>query len=131
VDVVRVLLAAGTNVHAGGRWAPSDDALVHAVIGNQVPILRLLLAAGANAHAGDGWPLRWAIEHGYEIAEVLRQAIAAADPLSAGPELRLPTYGPEDMAVLLREATEEQTMMGVSRPNAVGTRREPTPLPHL
>ncbi len=131
VDVVRVLLAAGANVHAGGRWARSDDALVHAVIGNQVPILGLLLAAGGNASAGDGWPLRWAVKHGYEIAEVLREAIAAANPLSAGNEHKIPIYSAEDLKVLLREATAEQALMGGSTRRAAGATREYVPMPHL
>jgi ankyrin repeat protein len=59
VDVVKVLLAAGANVHVN-----NDYALRVASENGHVDVVKVLLAAGANVHVYNDYALRWASDNG-------------------------------------------------------------------
>lgn len=66
-ETVRVLLAAGANVHAG-----DDHALRGSALDGYVETVKVLLAAGANVHADDDQALCWAAGSGHmETVKVL------------------------------------------------------------
>lgn len=64
---VKVLLAAGANVHAA-----DNEALCNAAANGCTDVARLLCAAGADAHARDHLALRWALgSRHFETADAL------------------------------------------------------------
>ena len=66
-EVVKVLLAAGADVHAR-----DDHALRWASLHGRASIVRLLLEAGADVNARDDHALRWAVENGHdEVIKIL------------------------------------------------------------
>jgi Ankyrin repeats (3 copies)/Ankyrin repeat len=99
-ECVRLLLAAGANVHA-----MDDEALREASVFGHAECVRLLLAAGANVHAMDDEALRWTSESGYtECARLLLQAGANVHA-SHDYALRLASYnGHTECARLLVQA---------------------------
>jgi len=75
VEVVRLLLAAGADVHA-----QDDEALREASMEGHAEVVQVLLAAGANVHANNDRALRMASKYGH--AEVVQMLLAAgATPL--------------------------------------------------
>lgn len=70
-DTVKVLLVAGANVHAVG-----DYALRGAAKNDHTETVKILLAAGADVHAWDDWALRFAARNGNtETMQVLARHI--------------------------------------------------------
>lgn len=66
-ETVKVLLAAGANVHAA-----DNEALCNAAANGCTDVARLLCAAGADAHARDHLALRWALgSRHFETADAL------------------------------------------------------------
>ena len=70
VEVVKLLLAVGADVHA-----EDDFALRRASRYGHVEVVKLLLAAGADVHAKDDYALRWASKYGQ--VEVVKLLLAA------------------------------------------------------
>jgi len=76
-EVVRILLAAGADVHAN-----NDAAIYWAALGGHVEVVRLLLAAGADVHADRENALRRAAGSGH--VQMVRLLLdAGADPTLA------------------------------------------------
>ncbi len=72
VSVVRVLLAAGTDVHAR-----NDEALCLASNRGHVEVVLALLAAGADIHAEDNEALHLASRYGHvEVVQLLKQYVS-------------------------------------------------------
>ena len=67
VEVVRLLIAAGADVHRYG-----DYALRAASLNGHAEVVQMLLYAGANVHARDSSALRYAVENGHvEVIKIL------------------------------------------------------------
>jgi len=71
-EMVKVLLTAGADVHTG-----DDSALRWASDNGHTEVVKVLLAAGADVHANNDSALRWASDEGHaEVVEVLKDHIA-------------------------------------------------------
>lgn len=82
VAAVRLLLAAGADVHDG-----HEDALLSAVLMNHVEVVGLLIAAGANVNAAGGAPLCNAAAFGH--VDVVRQLLGAGADVHANQDTPL------------------------------------------
>jgi len=70
IKLVKLLLDAGANVHAG-----DDYALRWASQNGHTEVVKLLLGKGANVHVGDDYALRWASQNGRtEVVKLLLDA---------------------------------------------------------
>lgn len=81
VDIVRLLLDAGADIHA----RPNQNswyALDHAALQGHADVVVILLAAGANPHADNDYPIQWTARHGH--VDVVRILIAAGVNVHAG-----------------------------------------------